>query len=127
MMRGQLEAALRDLHAAADDAVRAGSWELMANVCDGLGAVSLLRGDPIRSATLLSAGHHLRQRIGVVTWPDLQSQLQKTQDACRAALSAQDFDRAWSAGKVHDLSQAALLRGEAPHNARPAPDKSPGG
>ena len=127
MMRGQLEAALRDLHAAADDAVRAGSWELMANVCDGLGAVSLLRGDPIQSATLLSAGHHLRQRIGVVTWPDLQSQLQETRDACRAALSAGDFDRAWAAGKVHDLSQASLLRGEALRRARTAPNKSPGG
>lgn len=94
---------------AAEAAVRAGSPELMANVCDGLGAVSRIRGDAMRSATLLSAGHHLRERIGVAIWPDLQSQLERTRDACRAAMSTEDFDRAWAAGRVHDLSQAAAL------------------
>jgi hypothetical protein len=81
----------------------------MANVCDGLGAVCLLRRDPIRSATLLSAGHHLRERIGVAAWPDLQSRQEMTLDACKASLPADAFDQAWSAGKVHDLSQASGL------------------
>jgi predicted ATPase len=109
LLRGQLDAATADLLAAAEAALRAGSWELMANICDGLGAVSLRRRDPMRSATLLSAGHHLRERIGIVTWPDLQNQLQSTRNACKAALSADAFDRAWAAGKVRDLSQAATL------------------
>ena len=109
LLLGQLDGAAADLRTAAEEALRAGSWELMANVCDGLGAVCLLRRDPIRSATLLSAGHHLRERIGVAAWPDLQSRQEMTLDACKASLPADAFDQAWSAGKVHDLSQASGL------------------
>jgi len=109
LLRGRCDEATEDMCMAAEAAVQAGSPELMANVCDGLGAVSRIRGDAMRSATLLSAGHHLRERIGVAIWPDLQSQLERTRDACRAALSTEDFDRAWAAGRVHDLSQAAAL------------------
>jgi predicted ATPase len=109
LLRGQLEGAAADLRTAAEDALKAGSWELMANVCDGLGAVSLLRRDPIRSATLLSTAHHLRERIGVATWPDLQSRLKTTLDACKASLPADAFDRAWTAGKVQNLSQVSKL------------------
>jgi predicted ATPase len=109
LLRGRCDDATEDMCMAAEAAVQAGSPELMANVCDGLGAVSRIRGNAMRSATLLSAGHHLRERIGVAIWPDLQSQLERTRDACRAALSTEDFDRAWAAGRVHDLSQAAAL------------------
>jgi predicted ATPase len=109
LLRARVAEATMDLRTAAAAAVQAGSWELMANVCDGLGAVGLLRGDPLRSATLLSASHHLRERIGVAIWPDLQSQLKKTRDACQSALCAEAFDGAWAAGKAHDLSQALAL------------------
>jgi tetratricopeptide (TPR) repeat protein len=109
LSRGRLDEATGDLRAAAEAALQAGSWELMANVCDGLGAVSQIRGEITRSATLLSAGYHLRERIGIATWPDLEGQLNSTRDACRAALSPEDFDQAWAAGRVHDLSQVAAL------------------
>jgi hypothetical protein len=109
LLRGRLDEATDDMHMAAEAAAQAASPELMANVCDGLGAVSRIRGDAMRSATLLSTAHHLRERIGVAIWPDLESQLVRTRDACRAALSSEDFDRAWAAGRVHDLSQAAAL------------------
>jgi predicted ATPase len=109
LLRGRFAEATDDLRHAAEAAVRAGSWELLANVCDGLGAVSRARGDVARATTLLSAGFHLRERIGVATWPDLQSQLQRTRDACRAALPAEQFDQAWAEGKVRDLAQAVAL------------------
>jgi hypothetical protein len=89
--------------------LKASSWQLVANVCDGLGAISLLRCDPHRAATLLSAAHHLRQRVGVATWPDLQAQLEKTRNGCRAALTTEEFERAWAAGMVRDLGQARAL------------------
>ena len=109
LLRGRLDEATADLHAAGDAALRAGSWPLTSNVCDQLGAVSLLRGDPRRAATLLSAGHHLRQRVGIATWPDLQARLEKTRSGCRAALSDEEFERAWAAGTVRDLAQAQAL------------------
>jgi predicted ATPase len=109
LLRGQLDGASADLHTAGDAALKASSWQLVANVCDGLGAISLLRRDPRRAATLLSAAHHLRQRVGIATWPDLQAQSQRTRDGCRAALPAEDFERAWAAGIVRDLSQARAL------------------
>ena len=112
LLRGQLDGAAADLRTAADDALKAGSWELMANVCDGLGAVFLLRHDPTCSATLLSTAHHLRERIGVAPWPDLQVRLKATLDACKASLPANEFDRAWTAGKVYDLSQVSKLVSE---------------
>ena len=109
LLRGRLDGASTDLDTAGDAALKAGSWQLVANVCDGLGAIRLLRRDPSRAATLLSAAHHLRQRVGVATWPDLQAQSQKTRDGCRAAMPAEDFERAWAAGKVRDLSEARAL------------------
>ena len=109
LLRGRLDEATEDMRMAAEAAIQAVSPELMANVCDGLGAISRIRGDTMRSAMLLSAGHHLRERIGVAIWPDLLAQLERTRDACRAALSTDEFDRAWAAGRVHDLSQAAAL------------------
>ncbi|MBS1163975.1 MAG: MalT-like region, partial [Burkholderiaceae bacterium] len=60
LLRGRLDEAAADLHSAGEAALKASSWQLVANVCDGLGAISLLHGDPQRAATLLSAGHHLR-------------------------------------------------------------------
>ena len=109
LLRGRIHEATTDLLAAAEAAIRARSWELMANICDGLAAISQIRGDLARVATLLSAGHHLRERIGAATWPDLQGQSNRTQEACRTALSAEAFERAWAAGTVTDLSQAAAL------------------
>ena len=109
LLRGQFDEATADLHTAGDAALKASSWQLVANVCDGLGAISLLRRDPQRAATLLSAGHHLRQRVGVATWPDLQAQLEKTRNGCRAALTTEAFERAWAAGMVRDLAQARAL------------------
>ena len=119
LLRSRLDEAAADLHAAGEAALRASSWQLVANVCDGLGAISLLQRDPLRAATLLSAGHHLRQRVGIATWPDLQAQLAKTLDGCRAALPAADFERAWAAGKLRDLSQARPLIAVAAGNRSP--------
>jgi predicted ATPase len=109
LLRGRLDEAAADLHTAGEAALRASSWQLVANACDGLGAISLLRRDPQRAATLLSAGHHLRQRVGIATWPDLRAQSAKTLEDCRAGLPAGDFERAWAAGKLRDLSQARAL------------------
>ena len=126
LLRGRLDEATCDLRAAAREAAQARSWELMANICDGLGAVSQILRDHRRSATLQSASHHLRERLGVAIWPDLRRQLDRTRDACRAALSAEEFDRAWAEGNVRDLSQAAslLLPQCAQENASPI-DRGP--
>ena len=114
LMRGQLDLADADFRSAAETAAQAGNWELPANACDGLGSISLFRGDPLRAASLLSAGQHLRERLGVAVWPDLRSQLDMALTACRAALPAEDFERAWASGRVHDLSQVeAMLSGVA--------------
>jgi hypothetical protein len=119
LLRGRLDDAAADLHTAGEAALKANSWQLVANVCDGLGAISLLRRDPLRAATLLSAGHHLRQRVGIATWPDLQAQMAKTLDGCRAALAAEDFERAWATGQLRDLSQARALIAPATDKATP--------
>lgn len=114
LTRGQLDLADADFHSAAETAARAANWELLANACDGLGSISLLQGDPLRAASLLSTGQHLRERIGVAVWPDLRSQLDVALAACRSALPTQDFERAWASGRGHDLSQVeAMLSGVA--------------
>ena len=52
---------------------------------EGLAAVALAEGDPIRASTALGAAEGLRARTGIQNWPVVQMALQSTLDALDAA------------------------------------------
>ena len=52
---------------------------------EGLAAVALAEGDPIRAATALGAAEGLRERTGIQMWPVVRTALHPTVDMLDAA------------------------------------------
>jgi hypothetical protein len=78
---GDVEAAHEDLR------VAAGTYmylEGTAYCLEGLAAVALAEGDPLRAATALGAAEGLRERTGIQMWPVLRMALQSTMEALDA-------------------------------------------
>ncbi len=78
---GDVDAAHEDLRMAAGTHMY---LEGTAYCLEGLAAVALAEGDPLRAATALGAAEGLRERTGIQMWPVLRMALQQTMAALDA-------------------------------------------
>jgi len=72
----------------------------------GLGAVSAVRGEGGRAATLLAAGQALVEATGGVLDPDDQPLFDQGVTMAQAATDTQTFTAAWAEGRAMPLEQA---------------------
>lgn len=74
----------------------------------GFGEVATFLGQPQRGVELLGASHALQQTIGAVLDPEDLIPYRRALASARAALSEEEFERAWQDGSAMSMEQAIL-------------------
>jgi predicted ATPase len=101
--------------------------EGLANCLDGLAALVLALGVPRAAARLAGAADAARAALGVAVWPLLRVQVDRLEEAVRAALGADDEPRERAAGAAAgpwaalDAGLAAITAAEDLAGRSPAP------
>ncbi len=78
-----------------------------AGALEGLAAVALNEGDPVRAARLLGTAEATRTRLGTPREPAWASFCARTTTAARAVLGDEAFTAAHTAGSASDFAAAA--------------------
>ncbi|RPJ42208.1 MAG: hypothetical protein EHM21_13105, partial [Chloroflexi bacterium] len=106
LYKGDIEAAAQRFHESLRVFRELGNRRGIAECLAGIARLSLMRGKPILSATLLSAATVIIHADGADWWPADQVEYRQSLSDIQSALSKADFDAAWKAGQVMTLEQA---------------------
>ena len=81
------------------------SKEFIAASLEGLGAVEVGQGEPLKAARLWGTAEALRESIGAPLYPVYRADYNKAVATARAELSDEAFAMAWSEGRTTPLEQ----------------------
>ena len=116
---GDLPAARRALHGSLEAAVTTDNRQSIARSLEALAAVALADGDPKRGALLFGAAEGIRRSIAATVWATDRESSQRTHDALRTQLGADEYRTVTDAGMnlpPGDLWQIAFADAEAEPN-----------
>ena len=105
---GRLEDAARHYRLALDFAHEVGGAATVLEPIQGLAAVAIATGDPDRGVRLLAASAAIRERLGGGPPPEWLRLGDPLADA-RHSLSAEEYQRAWEAGRTLTVDEAVAL------------------
>lgn len=88
---------------------RQGDVFMIPYALNSLAAIAVDRGDLATAAQLLAAAEALQAQIGAEWPPDERPQFDRSREAARAGLSADEFERCWKAGGRMSLAEAVAF------------------
>jgi predicted ATPase len=109
LYQGDLDSADQRFHQSLTVFRELGNRRGIAECLAGLARLALLRGEPARSATLLSAALVNLKAGGAAWWPADQVEYQHSLEDLHKALPQDKFDAAWNSGQAMSMEQAIAL------------------